>query len=691
MLRENKIELTLFLVLFLSFAYFYQGGGSNQNARLGQMRVVAEKGQLHFQGIRVPSHDIVNVNGKIYPNKAPGVSLSGIAPYFLISRLKRIITGLTSEDFYHLFSCYLMTALLVALPCALGGVVFFRLLGLFHPACLPRLICTLGLFLGTPAFAYSTVLYGHMVSSVLTIVAFYLLYKYLLLEPGSPRSGRYIFLAGLASGWAVVTEYPTALIVTMLALYCFIHSIFRNGIRSFRFGYFILGLLLPAGVMIGYNYLVFDNPLYIAYFDEKAAPHTAYQQGGILGLNIHARQFLEAIYQTSFGPFRGLFHLSPLLILIAPGVIYFAREKGKRVLFIVLWILVATYFLINSIYPYWYGGRALGARHAMEVLPYIVLLAFYFIVRFPRFSSVLVLVSIFFMLTATSIRPEEYVRHPFRDLYFYAFFNGNLSLNHEATFQTNAVISSSYNAFNLGEAAGMKGQLGLIPLYLTWLIGGIFMIQYSKKEDKVRGTTGAGETTTGPQKLLIGLLVAILVVGVLNLLYQLQLRSYLEELSGAGQFRLSAAQAPPAHVQIRTSPGHRIQVWEVKKPHSAGETLKVKVQHADSGTEGGFYIVAYGDKNNDGKPDIELGKSPFLTARSAGDWSYWTVSAPEGRIFVGNTWNDGARVFFDRKGWSGNDFYSTMYYATSGAPILSTGPRSTNMAVEIMKEETASE
>ena len=360
MIYNPKIEITLFLVLFLSFSYFYQGGGANQNARLGQMRAVVEKGQLHYRGIRVPTHDVVTRNGKVYPNKAPGISLSGVAPYFLISRLKGIIIELSSEDFYHLFSCYLITVLLVGLPCALGGVIFFRLLGLFHPAAIPRLICTLALFLGTPAFAYSTVLYGHMVSSVLTMVGFYLLYKYLILGPDSPRAGWYIFLAGLASGWAVVTEYPTALIVTVLALYCFIHAIFRNGIRSFRFGYFILGLIIPAGVMMGYNYLVFDNPLYVAYFDKTAAPHKAYQQGGVLGLNIHARQFLKALYQTSFGPFRGFFHLSPFLILIAPGIFYFARKKGKRALLITLWILVSAYFFINSIYPYWYGGKALG-------------------------------------------------------------------------------------------------------------------------------------------------------------------------------------------------------------------------------------------------------------------------------------------------------------------------------------------
>lgn len=682
-LKENKLEIALFLVLFVSFAYFYQGGGSNQNARLGQMRAVAEKGQLHFKGIRVPSHDVVNVDGKIYPNKAPGMSLAGVAPYFIISRLKGIITGISSEDFYHLFSCYLVTVILVALPCALGGVVFFRLLGLFHDSIIPRLICTLGLFLGTPVFAYSTVLYGHMVSSVLTVTSFYLLYKYLVLQPESPRAPRYIFLAGLSGGWAVVTENPTALIVTVLTIYCLIHSIFRAGSRPLRLGYYLLGLLIPVGAMLGYNYLVFKNPFYIAYFNKEAPPHTAYKKGWFLGLNIHAREFLKALYQTSFGPYRGFFHLSPFLLLMFPGVYYFWTREKNRWLVLTLGGMTVVYFFLNSIYPYWYGGKALGARHAMEILPYLALMAFFFIVRFPRLSALLAAVSIFFMLTATSVRPEVYATYPFRDLYLYAFFNGNLSINQETTFQANTVVSGYYNAFNLGEVAGLRGQLSLVPLYIVWLIGGFFMIRYGKKEDNDRGTAGSGGDSMGLRKVIVGLLIAVLVVGVLNLLYQFQLKSRLEELAGAGKFRVSAGQTPPAYIQTRTSPGHRVQVWEVKKPHSTGETLKVKVQHAASGKEGGFYIVAYGDKNNDGKPDIELGKSPFLTARSAGDWSYWRVSAPEGRIFVGNTWNEGARVFFDRKGWVGKDFSSTMYYATSGAPILFTGPRSTNMVVEI--------
>jgi hypothetical protein len=758
--RVNRLEIALFLVLFLSFAYFYQGGGANQNARLGQTRAIVEKGQLHFSGIRVPTHDTVTVDGKVYPNKAPGMSLLGVGPYFLISRLQGTLTGLFSEDFYHLFSCWLVTVLIVAFPCALGGVIFFRLLGLFHPAVAPRLVCTLALFLGTPAFAYSTVVYGHMVSSVLTVISFYLLLKYLVFEPSASRGSLFIFLSGLAGGWAVVTEYPTAVIVLTLTLFCYGASIARHGVNragtfillalsavlaggggglaalyglpgflplmgegmaEFLFALqeagvpgwvpfvsalavfsapvflvgsiflagpiprriliFILGLLPPAAFLLAYNQLVFNDPFYIAYFDHSAAAHRAYGDGPILGFR--TRQMVNALYQTSFGPFRGFFHLSPFLILLFPGGYFLGREKGFRSLLPFLAVMISGYFFLNAIYPHWVGGKALGPRHAMEILPYMVLLAFFFVVKYPRISSLLAAVSIFLVLTAVSVRFEEYARHPFRDLYFYSFFGGYLMINPETTFQVNSVISSSFNAFNLGQVAGLRGQASLLPLYLIWMIGGATMIHYGKKTGDDRPGEPVSGVSPGLIRTVLVLLAVVLLLGIYNLIGQLQLRSTLREMDGAGSHRVSAERAPQPHIQLRTTPGHRLQVWEVLKPYSPGDQVTVKVQHAASGSEGGFFIVAYGDLADDGRPDRELGRSPFLTARSPGDWSYWTVPAPEGRLFVGNTWNEGGRVFFDRTGWGHRDLSPTMYYSSAGPPNLSTGPRSTNLAIEI--------
>ncbi len=682
---ERTIEIALFLVLLFSFAFFYQGGGANQNSRFDQMRSIVELHQLNLKPFAA-SHDIVQVDpppgsgarAKTYPNKAPGMSLVGAAPYFLISRLKPVLVSAFSEDFYHLFTCWLTTVIVVGIPCAYGGVVFFRLLGLFHSAVYPRLLCTLGLFLGTPAFAYSTVLYGHMVGSVLTVVSFYLLLKYGVLFPRKRRASLFVFLSGLAGGWAVVTEYPTIIIVVFLSLYCF----FRMP-RKLRFAWFLLGALFPAGILLGYNYLVFAKPFYVAYFDKRAAAHAGYRRSFLLGIIPWGRQILKPLFQTSFGPFRGFFHLSPFLVFIFPGIYYFAKARGWKGLLAVLWAMCLLYFYTNTSYVYWYGGKALGPRHAMEILPYLCLLAFFFIVRFPRLSTVLVALSIFLILTGVAVRPEEYAAHPYRDLYLGAFMNGTLSTNRETTFQKNTVVSDYYNSFNLGEVAGLEGQASLFPLYLVWLIGGLLMTAVSPQ-----GNGAPERKSRGPaaSNAVFYLVLGVLAVSAFSLVVQFQIKSALQDLAGAGAFKVAPREAPVGDIQLRTSPGHRLQVWEVLKESAPGDTLVLKIQHAAAGREGGFYMVAFGDANGDGKPDAEIARSDFLIAQKAGDWSFWTFPAPEGKVFVGDTWDEGARIYFDRTGWKTKDFSSNMFFSQGGAPGGSTGPRSTNMAIEVEKK-----
>ena len=97
--------------------------------------------------------------------------------------------------------------------------------------------------------------------------------------------------------------------------------------------------------------------------------------------------------------------------------------------------------------------------------------------------------------------------------------------------------------------------------------------------------------------------------------------------------------------------------------------------------------MAFGDRNRDGKPDIELGRSPLLKARHTGDWSYWTFPAPDGKIFVGDTWPESSRVIFERTGWKTRDLSPVMFYSVRGLPVMSTSPRSTNMAVKVIKEK----
>lgn len=682
MTAERKLETTLFLVLFLTFSYFYQGGGANQNARLDMIRSIVELGQLNLKPF-TGTHDTVRIEGKVYSNKAPGVSLVGVIPYYLVSRLQSPITAVFSPVFYHLFSGYLVTVLVVGLASAFGGVIFFRLLGLFHEPPGPRLICTAGLFLGTPVFAYSTALYGHVPGMVLALVCFYLLYKYLVLRPEAPRSRVYVFLAGLSGAAAVLFEYPTAFLVAVPGLYCIIRAILAEPRRATRLTWFVLGLAAPAVVLGGYNYLVFGHPVHMAYFNQAGlragydGRPQAFFQFGPKTANI--------LFQITFGDWRGFFHLAPFLILAFPGMVYFARQRGLRSLLATLWMVVLTYYFFTLLYPYWYGGKSLGPRHSMEMLPYLVFLGFFFVVRFPRLAAVAAAISIFFMLMATSVRPEEYEAHPLRIYYFYNFKEGNLSIRGEPTF----IQAGKFNSFNLGQVAGLSGQASLLPLYCLWTAGGWLMIKFSRG----RNRSGDGVSRAGMDsswlKAIVGILLINLAVQVIGFFRQGEIKSALEDLSTTGVFRVPEDKIPQSHVQGQIIAGPFLGVWELLKTFEPGDKIELKIQHAAAGREGGFYMVAYGDKNRDGKPDAELARSPFLKAARSGGWSRWSFSAPEGTVFVGYALDADTRVFYERAGWKDSDLSSTMYYSnqSQGPPALVAAPRSINMAVEVAGTE----
>jgi len=675
MSAERRIEICLFLLLLFSFAYFYQGGGANQNARLDQARSIVEFGQLHLKG-KASSHDIVQVGSKTYPNKAPGVSLMSALPFFLAVSLEKPVGLLLESRYFYLFVSYFVTVSVAGVICALGGVVFYRLLGFFDPDPRPRLLASLGLYLGTPAFAYATMLYGHMVASTFSLISFYLLYRATLAEPAAPRRRAWIFASGLIGGWAVVTEYPTLVLVGILSLFCFIRSFSPRGRWLLDAGIFLAGAAFPAVVLVGYNRFVFGDWFYVAYFDKRAAAHAGYRSGWLLGFAFNLRKFLDVAWKTSFGSYRGFFHLSPFLVLIFPGTWYLLRRRGGRSLAFTLWLLALAYFAINTVYPYWYGGKALGARHAMEMLPYLVLLAFFFIRRFRLLSGVLIAVSVLLMLIAVSVRPEEYVQRPFQDLYFQAFSDGALAIRGESSF----INAGSFNSFNLGQVFGLSGGWSLVPLYALWFIGGMLMLSFSSSGSRRAGASAPGGVLT--------ILVAVLLAAQAFTLYRLlALEETVADLTDTGEYRVPSAEAPPSQILEKGTPGHRLQVWQVVRPFAPGDLVTVTAQHADAGKEGAFHIIAFADRDGDGTPDVEISRSPYLTGRKTGDWSRWSFTAPSGRLFVGTTWREGARVYFARSAWREGGLSPLMFYSSGEMPTLSTSPRSSNLAVTVRPGE----
>lgn len=135
---------------------------------------------------------------------------------------------------------------------------------------------------------------------------------------------------------------------------------------------------------------------------------------------------------------------------------------------------------------------------------------------------------------------------------------------------------------------------------------------------------------------------------------------------------------------------HNVQVWEVQPEFTMKAEYEIRIKHAAAGEVGSFYIIAWADTNNDGKPDKEIGRSDLKTASKDGDWSSWNFYSDYNKIYVGNTWKTSEEKMYYQEGGSvdgytglsNSVFFSRAY---NGIPNQSVSPRFTNIRAKIIK------
>ena len=161
--RKHRGGWVVFLVLFSAYAWFHQGGGWNQNARFDQIRAFSERGTWSIErfayfeevpdagGLRaVPPPDDLRIgpglpepnsldvslhDGRMFPNKPPGVSVLGLPAQLVLSALLGP-SGADGSAWWPLtLNLYLSTVFSVGLFGALGGVLFLRVSRALFPEC----------------------------------------------------------------------------------------------------------------------------------------------------------------------------------------------------------------------------------------------------------------------------------------------------------------------------------------------------------------------------------------------------------------------------------------------------------------------------------------------------------------------------------------------------------------------------
>lgn len=453
----------LFVLALVSYGYFYQAGGWNQNTRFAMVRAAVEEGSAKIDRYHRATGDKAERDGHYYSDKAPGASWLGIPTYAAARALSDEEPHGARADVF----AYAVTVTAVGLPSAAAVVALYALLGLLGVGVAARIAAAIGYAFGTLAFPFATLYYGHQLTAALTVIGLYVLVRACRRAEGGPGAGA-LAGAGLLFGYAIAVEYPTALAVVPVLVY----AAWRVRPRR-RLVYLALGLAVPGLAVAAYHTVAFGGPLTLPY-EFSTQPHR--HQGVFMGLGVPST---EALKEILVGRYRGLFYSAPWLALAAPGLVVLWR-RGLRAEAALCATVFILFVWMNASLVDWEGGWTFGPRYLIPAIPFLAIgAAGLGLAGGPRWaraagwSLVLaaVVVSVAMMVIATSVKPEVpvYIERPFGEYLWPAFSSGELALSTQSIDSPAAPEGGERYALNLGQLIGLEGRKSLLPLVAIWL------------------------------------------------------------------------------------------------------------------------------------------------------------------------------------------------------------------------------
>jgi hypothetical protein len=461
-------EAALFALALGVYAYFYQAGGWNQNARFDLVRAIIERGTVRIDAYESNTGDKAERDGHLYSDKAPGVSFTALPMYAAVHALGR--EGRETDRFQALAS-YLCTVWAVAVPSALAVVALYLfLIGVLSLGPARSAAFALAYAFGTLAFPYSTLLYGHQPAAAFAFLGFAVLARSRH-RPEALAEPRRLVAAGLALGWAVVIEYPALLTAAAVGVYALVAIRPRR-----RVVWLAAGMAAALAVLLVYHALAFGGPLALPYGFSVQQPR---HRGLFMGLVAPSLRVLRYLLVDEY---RGLFYGSPWLLLAVPGAWFLLRDRRVRSEAVVCVAVALLYLALNASLTDWHGGWGMGPRHLVAALPFLTILAAGVAAAGPRRAVMIAgggaaVLSMFLMLVGTSVKPEvpRVEERPFGAVLLPAFLEGRLAQNTQSIDMVTGRGHTLRRAWNLGERLGLEGRATLLPLaffalaMLAWL------------------------------------------------------------------------------------------------------------------------------------------------------------------------------------------------------------------------------
>jgi hypothetical protein len=508
-LSRRTYAITLFLILLVCYGYFlpkWADWGANSRADL--VYAIGDKGTFIIDDYHENTGDKAcfpgpydletnTCTGHYYTDKSIGPSLVAL-PFYMVYKIIAAFPpienfiesgssigamddtlspegeGIRPEAVYQYLALTFISFFATSILSAILGVVVFLMAARFTRKTYYAFIVGLVYGLATIAFPYSNVLYQHQLSAFGAFVGFYLLYRVIY----ENANFRWLWPVGVLFSLVVITEYPVIVALGIIFVWAVIKIPNRLALYRVVLGAIPLGLIFAA-----YNYATFQSPLPVGY-EYSALWQSVHQQGFLSLTSPNLATFLA----LTVSPFKGIFFLSPILLLGIVGLWYMWVEQRKdRSIAIVFMLIVAFFLLYNSSSVMWWGGAGVGPRYLAPMIPFLAMpMIFAFNLWLPRQVTrtvIWILIAFsFFNVWIQTIGgqgfPPEDISNP--------LFNHSLPL-----------VLSGNIARNYGIVIGLKGLLSLIPLIVA-LIAIYFVIPRWLTRREHRRNTKAHQLSPSP-------------------------------------------------------------------------------------------------------------------------------------------------------------------------------------------------
>jgi hypothetical protein len=353
--RRRRYALVAIVLAVVAYATMIQSFSWNQTSHFDLVRAL-DHGRTTIDPYQANTGDKVLYHGHWYSARAPGLALYSLPFYEALKAVNAEALARTSaaqrgED----EMIYFVGLWGSVLPAFLLLIVVWRVAERFEPGFGAPAAIVLGL--GTLVLPLATLLFSHVLSTLLAFTAFALMLR----ERDGPPSPKLLALAGLAIGYGVTSEYPVFFAGVVLGGYLLSRpGAFQPRALATRAGAYIGGGLVGIVPLVLYNHFAFHSWTHLAYANVPR------QQKGFFGISAPSPHVLATLLFDS----RGLLTISPVLIMGAIGTAIIYR-RGRRAEALTIAAICVCFVGYNSGYYLPFGGGFMGPRFLTTMLPFL--------------------------------------------------------------------------------------------------------------------------------------------------------------------------------------------------------------------------------------------------------------------------------------------------------------------------------